>query len=108
MGLQQSLTVLAILTSASACTLPENKESINDQAFINTMSLDAPNLEARNDQSQTDVHPSVHECSGFWESFENSGFMPSASGITCPAGYLQFPQYVSSLKVNGGRYNHFH
>ncbi len=42
------------------------------------------------------------------ETAEISGVMPSAMGITCPAGCVQHPEDVSGLKVNGGRYNHFH
>ena len=108
MGLSLLLNFFAVLICISAYVLPTNKQGVNDQAYVNTMSLDAATLEARNDQVQTDTNPSVHEHNVYWESFGNSGVMPSASGITCPAGYVQHPEDVSGLKVNGGRYNHFH
>ena len=109
MNLFQNLFIGTLISVIQCADFPRpNIIGINDQSFVNTKGLNSADLESRNDKLQTDINPSVHEYNAFWESFENSGVMPSSSPVDCPTGYIQFPPDASGLKSNGGRYNHLH
>lgn len=101
-----SLTMALALQPGVNYTRPLSVVGVNDQAFVNTLGLDADMQMARNHVLMENLTPGVRELNVFWSSFEVTHSTPEPEA--CAEGYMQVPADESGLAAHGGLYAAYH